>query len=110
MNVLFRSFAFLAGTAAVYHAVGLFHHVNEAPLWRHALFIAIDVGCALRFLFRPRWFIYAFAALALQQCIGHGTSFLQHLGERDHFPWIDLGVLVFMPVALIALVIGMRRR
>src|SRR5262245_30352888 len=109
MNTLFRSFALLAVAAAAYHLVGLFHQVNEAPLWRHALFVAIDVGCALGFLFRPRWFVYVFAVLAVQQCIGHGASFARQYAEFHHIAWADLGVLVFMLAALIALIMDARR-
>jgi hypothetical protein len=108
MRALFRLFALFSLGAAAYHAVGLSHPVNDQPLWRHALFIGIDLSCTYGFLKRPRWFVWFFGALAVQQWYGHGRSLLRRFAE-GHIPWIDIGVLLFTAIALAALIMEVRR-
>jgi hypothetical protein len=108
MRALFTLLALLSLAAAVYHFIGLFQPLNGSPPWRHGLFVAIDLSCAYGFLRRPRWFVWFFGALAMQQGYGHGSSLLRTLAE-GHVAWIDLGVVLFMAIALISLVIEARR-
>jgi len=110
MKSAFKFFALLSFCAALYHTVGLFHHVNDAPRWRHALFIAIDLVCVFGFLRRPRWFVWFFAVLAVQQWSSHGGSLLRKFAEEGHLSWIDLGGVIFMMSALICLIIDARRK
>ena len=108
MRVLFGLFALLSLGAAAYHLVGLFHMVNDSPFWRNALFVVVDVFCAYGFRRRPRWFVWFFGALAVQQCYGHGGSLVRAHME-GHIPWLDIGVVLFMAIALAALIVHARR-
>lgn len=102
MRGLFKFFAFLAGLAAAYHLVGLFHPVNSSPAWRHALFVAIDVVCIVGLLRRPAWFKWIFSILAVQQIIGHGSTFLR-APTMNVAAWLDLGVMLFVILAAVCL-------
>ena len=102
--------ALLFMVAAAYHGIALFQPVNDSPLWRHALFVAIDLVCAFGSLKRPPWFVWLFALLAIQQCLGHGGRFLSELVHEGHMSWIDLGVILFMPAALTCLIIDAKGR
>lgn len=108
MRALFRLFALLSLVAAVYHAIGLFHPLNGSPTWRHVLFIAIDLFCVYGFLRHPHGFVWFFGASAVQQCYGHGGSLLRKHVD-GHISWIDLGVVLFMAIALTTLIIEARR-
>jgi hypothetical protein len=108
MRVLFRLFALLSLAAAVFHAIGLFHPLNGSPPWRHGLFIVVDFSCTYGFLRRPRWFVWFFSALALQQCYSHGQSLLRE-PAAGHASWLDLGVVLFMLLAVASLFIDARR-
>lgn len=96
--------------AACYHAAGLLLPVNESPLWRHALFVGIDLACAVGFLYRPSWFLLLFAGLTVQQCAGHGAAFFRNLEEEGKVQWLDAAVVIFMLAALACLVLDARRK
>lgn len=73
---------------------------DSSPSWRHALFAAINLGAAWGCWQKPRWFIWPFGLLLVQQLYSHGTDFVQawpHIDSRS------LVVLVWMPLVAIAL-------
>ncbi len=94
----FRIFALFFIAAAVYHFAGLFYPVNSAPVWRHGLFVVINLLFAWGMLKRPAWFIYVFFVLLLQQLYGHGSALLNHWHQTQHLAWIDLAVVIATPV------------
>jgi len=79
---------------------------DTSPLWRHALFAAINLGAAWGCWRQPRWFIWVFGLLLLQQLYSHGGDFVQAWPER--VDWRSLLVLVGMPI--VALALWRRRR
>lgn len=108
MRWLFRLFALSSSAAACYHFAGLFIALNGSPLWRHALFIAIDAGCAFGFLKRPTWFTWLFCALAAQQCVSHGSAFLMDWSNDHRISWLDGLVVFFVLFATTCLVLDQR--
>lgn len=108
MRWVFRLFAFSCIVAACYHVAGLFVALNGSPLWRHVLFIAIDVGCAIGFLKRPPWFTWLFGALAVQQCASHGSALLRTWSNGHRISWLDGLVVFFVLFATICLVLAPR--
>ena len=102
---------FLCGAA--YHAVGLFGdpaRVEPSPPWRHAVFIAVNLGCALGVAFRPRWFVAAFALLVAQQVASHGMYAWRVLRAEGRIDGASVIVLVTMPAVLFLLARDARRR
>jgi hypothetical protein len=86
--------------SALLHLYSLFA-ADASPPWRHALFVAINLGAAWGCWRQPRWFIWAFGALLLQQLYSHGADFAEAWPER--IDWRSLVVLVGMPVVAVAL-------
>jgi hypothetical protein len=67
----------------------------------HALFVAINLGVAWGCWRQPRWFIWVFGLLSLQQLYSHGADFAQAWPGR--VDWRSLLVLVGMPIVALAL-------
>jgi hypothetical protein len=92
------SASFVVG--ALFHLYYLFA-ADTSPPWRNALFAAINLGVAWGCWRQPRWFIWAFGLLLLQQLYSHGSDFAQAWPER--IDWRSLLVLVAMPAVAFAL-------
>jgi hypothetical protein len=102
--------AFVAA-AAVHGAALIAPGVDPtSPPWRHALFVAINLGCALGFVARPRWFIAPFALLVVQQLVSHGGQAWRAWCQRGRLDVASLAVLAAMPFALGLLVADRRGR
>jgi hypothetical protein len=97
--------------AAVFHARAFFDGTVEPRMSSsgHALFVVINVLAAVGMWRRPRWFVYAFAVLCVQQLVSHGAWAWDawKLGRSDWRSWM---VLVTMPLMLIALGADARRQ
>lgn len=102
--VIFIVFALLAFAAMIYHITGVIKPFDATPAWRHSLFIGINIICIFGLLKRPNWFVWFWGILTLQQLYSHGSHFLRLL-EEGKFTWIDLGVLILMPVIFILLLL-----
>ena len=92
------SASFVVG--ALFHLYRLFV-TDPSPLWRHALFGAIDLGVGWGCWRQPRWFVWVFGLLLLQQLYSHGGDFAHAWPER--IDWRSLLVLVGMPLVAVAL-------
>jgi hypothetical protein len=95
---LTASATFIAG--ALFHLYSLFAPDSSPPA-RHALFVAINLGVAWACWQKPRWFIWLFLPLLLQQLYSHGTDFARAWPSR--IDWQSLVVLVGMPIVAVAL-------
>jgi hypothetical protein len=84
---------------ALFHLYAIATHV--APLWRHALFAAINLAVVWGCWRRPRWFVWVFAPLLLQQLYSHGGDLWQAYPES--IDWSSLMVVVWMPIVALAL-------
>lgn len=107
------SFGLLAatfGAAAAFHLAAVVRPSIDptAAAPRHATFVAINLACALGFVFRPKWFVVAFALLVVQQLFSHGGQALREWQGAGRLDVASLGVLAMMPVALALLVVDAR--
>lgn len=107
-NIFFFLMAAAALTAIVYHTKGYLSPTAETPAWRHALFIGINTISFYGLLQRPRWFIWFWAALTLQQMYSHGSYAWKLWSTQQQVHWISVLVVLMMPVIL--LVIWLERR
>ena len=85
--------------AALFHAHAAATHTF--PVWRHVLFAVINLGVAWGCWRRPRWFIWAFGLLLLQQLYSHGIDLARAWPER--IDWNSVVVLLGMPLVALAL-------
>jgi hypothetical protein len=99
----FVGMAILSLIAALYHLTGVFYKINNSPVWRHSIFVVIDLFCVYGFLRRPGYFVYFYLVFLIQQYYSHGLHLINlwHLGHKIH--WISLAVLIFMPIGFIIL-------
>jgi hypothetical protein len=104
MKKVFYLFAAFFTAAALYHFAGLFYPGNEAPVWRHALFVCINLFMASCMLQRPKWFVFVFFILLVQQLYSHGSSLLQVYNQTNQISGIDLAVVIATPVMFAVLV------
>jgi len=74
------------------------------PLWRHGLFIAINVSVACLFLKRSRWVIWLVALMTLQIYNGHGRYAWVAWSHDSRIAWIDVLTVVGATVLLVLLV------
>ena len=99
---IFIVFAALAFAAMLYHTVGAVQPFDATPAWRHTLFIGITTICIFGLLKRPKWFVWFFGVLTIQQLYSHGSHFIQVFRENKINP-IDTAVLLLMPLIFILL-------
>lgn len=102
-TVLFKVFAALFFCVAIYHLVSVFYKTDDSPVWRHLLFVAINLFCVYGFLKRPAYFVYFVALLLVQQYYSHGTHLVNFWIEKRRIDWPDVLVLLLLPVSLICL-------
>ena len=103
-NKLFIVFSILALVAAIYHLVNLFYKTHDSPAWRHILFTLICFSCAYYFIARPKYFVYLFGALVIQQYYSHGSYLIDLWEAQQKIHWISMAVLIFMPNCLFYLI------
>jgi hypothetical protein len=103
-----RNRALLAACAVAFVLGAVNHAVlaarGEGDVARHSAFVVVNLIAAALVAIAPRWAIWPMSVLALQQAWNHGNDLVR---EGD-LP--SLGVLVFFPIVLTALVVERRRR
>ncbi len=85
-----------------YHA-NKFFFTNGANANSHLLFIGISVISAFGFWKKPKWFVYFFGILLLQQLYSHGANFYYHWENANVFAGKSFAIILLMPIAFIAL-------
>ncbi len=103
-KIIFIYLSISALVAAIYHLVNLFYKTDDSPAWRHILFTFICFSCAYYFIARPKYFVYLFGALVIQQYYSHGSYLILLWREQQKIHWISIAVLIFMATCLICLV------
>jgi hypothetical protein len=78
------------------------------PLWRHALFITINVSVAWLFLKRSQWVIWLVALMTLQIYNGHGRYAWMVWSRESRIAWIDL-LTVIGATMLLLLLLAVRK-
>jgi len=96
--------------SAIFHFVGIFFPINASPPIRHAVFVAINIFCVLGFVRRPPYFVFLFALLLVQQYSSHGSSLIRNWNESGLIDWIDLLVVILLPIFLIALILERKNK
>lgn len=102
--IFFKVFAALSFFAAIYHFVDVFYKVNDATIWRHLLFVLINLFCVYGILKRPKYFVYLAALLLIQQYYSHGTYMVNMWIEKKQIHWISVFDLLLLPIGLICLI------
>ncbi len=90
--------------ASVYHLTGVFFKINSSPVYRHLIFVFINLIGVYGFSKRPKYFIYFYCLLIIQQYYSHGQFLLKIWHSYHHVNWISLIVLILLPVGLIAMI------
>ena len=103
-KILFIVFAVFTGVAALYHFVGIFYKVDESPVWRHAIFVFVNIICIYEFLRTPKYFIFFLSILLVQQYYSHGIYMVNMWMEQKRIHWTSLFDLIILTLALICLV------
>lgn len=107
---VFHLATFLTFIVGSYHLIGIFYKVNDATPAHHALFTVINFICVYGFIKRPKFFVFAFGVLVIQQYYSHGSSLIEHWQTYHTINWIDFFILFFAPIFLVYLVIDWRER
>jgi hypothetical protein len=105
--------AFLAAagyhlTAVLVPRFGAYAYPSTYPLWRHLLFIAIDVAFSWLLLARVRWVIWPMALLTLQIYNGHGRYAWIAWSHESRIQWIDVVTTIGASVFLLLLIAARR--
>jgi hypothetical protein len=109
LKIIFQVYAALSLLAGGFHLIGIFYPINSSPTWRHALFVGINLFCAYGFLKRPRFFVYLFFLLLLQQIYSHGGNVITIWNQQHLISWVDVSVVLFMLFAFVLLVIDKKK-
>lgn len=98
--------------AAVYHAVGVVRPawLEPAPIWRHALFVGLNLALAAGFLVRPRFLVWVFPLFVAEQLYGHAVRAWTIWTAEHRVDWTGLVPMVFTPIMLALLVLDARAR
>lgn len=98
LNILFAS-CFLM--AACYHTYALWLHNVGSPIWRHALFIAINLICMYGMIIPFRFFNYFLIMFLVQQFYSHGSNLVLHWKTEHAIHWPSVLVILIVPVITI---------
>ncbi len=101
-KLFFLIVAFFALLAALYHVAAFVQVIDNSPSWRHSVFIGISTICIYGLIKRPKWFIWFFGILMVQQLYSHGSHLLMLLKENK-FNLVDAAIVFIMPLVFILL-------
>jgi hypothetical protein len=108
-HILFMVFAGLAFAAMLYHTVGAVQPFDATPAWRHTLFIGVCTISIYGLLKRPKWFLWFFGVLTVQQLYSHGSHLIQLLQETK-LNFIDAAVVLLMPLVFTLLLMDSKSK
>lgn len=95
--------------AASFHCIGIFYKINDVPIWRHIIFFLIDLYCAYGFFKKPKYFIWIFFLLLIQQYYSHAYFLLKMWNLYHKIHWISILVLSALPIGQICLIWDYRK-
>jgi hypothetical protein len=111
-NHIFKLLAIGGLLAASWHALaatGVLRSV-EGVIWRHWLFVGIDIMVAGYFLKRPLWILPIFAILVVQQTVSHGARAIRIWRDAGQVDWLSIVDLAGIFLAFALLIIDARAR
>jgi hypothetical protein len=100
-EILFKIYAAIAVFITIYHFIGIFYTINETPIWRHVLFVGINLFCVYGALKRPHYFFYFFCVLCIQQFYSHGHYFMKLWTQQGKIHGISVFEFLFLPLAFL---------
>ena len=103
-SILFILFGVVLIAAAIYHLFRIIYKVDDLPVWRHLLFVGIDLFCVYGTLKRPKYFVYFIVIFFIQQYYSHGTYLMNMWNEKKQIHWISVFDLLLLPIGLICLI------
>ena len=120
-TLAFRLAALVLLCAAMYHFVASVHPAVEKvvygagylpgfPRWRHVVWVGIDVSIAGFLLWRPRWLIWLWIVLIVEQLHGHGGNAWRLWVQSGRISWTDVAVVMGELLILLLLVADYRTR
>jgi hypothetical protein len=89
-QVLFKVVSVFSILIAAYHFVGIFYQINQSG-----------------FVKRPKYFVYIFLVLTVQQFYSHGSYFFSQWFDYNKVDWISLFLLVFLPIIFFNLILDL---
>ena len=110
LKIIFIILAVLCLLTSIYHVVGIFYKINDAPPLRHLLFVGVTLFCTYGFSKRPSYFVYVFGLLLLQQYYSHGGDVIKMWDEKRQIDWLSAGVLVALTLGMFCLVEEVRAK
>lgn len=103
--------------AALYHLAALeipafarSAYAPTYPVWRHLVFIGINVTTAYFMLLRPRWFFWACLVFSVQVMQGHGVRLWRTWFDLQRIQWVDFVTVCFVLLGLVLLYLDRRER
>jgi hypothetical protein len=97
--------------AAIYHLAAMLiprfaaaAYPSGYPLWRHLLFIAINVSMAWLLLKQVRWVVWLVALMTIQIYSGHGRLAWTMWTRESRVAWVDLLTTIGASVFLLLLI------
>jgi len=95
---------------AAYHFVEIFYPIDPAPPWRHMIFVGISLFCCYGLVKRPKYFVYCFFVLLLQQFYSHGNYLLSQWYDFNKIDWISAVLLPFLLIIFFNLIMDLKTR
>ena len=111
VNLLFRIYALLFLISALYHLIGLFYPemLVPVPLWRHLLFLIINMLSIVLILNRMKWSLYYFIILTVQQVYSHSNRMYDFWVLENKFDTISFIIILVLPPLNILLYYDQKR-
>jgi hypothetical protein len=109
---IFSIFALLLIIAGTYHVIGVFSHgsLPPSPIWRHFLFVLINIFGAFLLLRRPNWAYIPFSLITVQQIYSHGKRLISWWVNDVRIDIISIFVIVILPAITILLILEKRQQ
>lgn len=103
-NKIFIVLAVFITIAAVYHLLGIFYNLDHLPVWRHAIFMTVDLFCVYGLIKRPGYFVVLFIVFTIQQYYSHAPYLVETWQNQHAIHWKSVFVLALLPIALTLLI------
>lgn len=109
---IYRLGAAALSAAAIYHLAAVliptfaaYAYPSAYPLWRHLLFIVIDVTLGCLLLKQVRWVIWPMVLLTLQIYNGHGRYAWMAWSRESRIQWVDVISVIGATILLMLLIV-----
>ena len=98
--------------AALYHVAAIatanfraLAYPATYPLWRHVLFVVINISFGALFLRRATWLIWPYALLVLQIYNGHGVYAWTLWYREGRIDWISIVTVIAASLGLVLVIV-----